>query len=595
MKRVILAATVSPKGTVVGGVVALAVGLAVGLLARHWLGGHLDQPVAVAAESGSPVVRWVATVAIVVKWVATVLPVLPGLAVAVYAATQWRRSAMSDAWSAMWLLVSEELKDADGKVTEKAALRGTHLVRPRGQRRLVQEVYEDGMLREIVLRVRIGRGHLTVDHVAKAAGVIAKAFLTYRECVTVTAASHHGEAEVRITMAAWADRQAAERQARVGALIVWERPSLDPAAGTVELGQVVTDWSPARVDIWTPSWGARRIWMAGESGSGKTYGLNDLLLDSCSAGIVVPHVIDLEDGPTLAGWERMAASYATTIDGALDVWRALLAEHEARKPLLKQLSHERGLDVIPPSREHPMHLLVVDGGPRAVRHEEFMTCTRVAAFEWRKFMLGLVWVSQPGTADVAFGKGDRGGTALRDQFNVRIGFRAGSETSRAMFNDDHLLPSISVSTPGVAYLQSPSHPDPVPIKTKFQHDPAGLRGKWTDIPAWERPASAPPAPAWGPAEEWRRPASAGPVDSGERAVVRDDVPEAGDPGYLRDPDPEARIRGVLRERGPQTAGELVDATRLSKTRVYDLLPRMSGVVKSVKYGGRWSLEQEVGR
>ncbi|WP_143448016.1 hypothetical protein [Kineosporia sp. R_H_3] len=548
----------------------------------------------VAVAGGLAVAGWAGLLVRGLHWMAAAVPVLPLLAVAIYAAARWRRVAMADAWADLWLRLADDVKDSAGKVTERAVLPGSRLVRPRGQRRLVQLVHEDGLLREIVLTVRLGRTAQTVDHVRKAIGVIAAVYLTYGDCVAVAEASHKGEAEVRITTAVWADREREQREARVGQTVVWDRPTLDVAKGTIEPAVVLADFSPALLDLWTPGWGARRIWIAGESGSGKTYGLNDILLDACTAGVVVPHIIDLEDGPTLAGWEKYAASYATTIADAVELLDGLMAEHEARKPLLKRLSREMGVDVIPPSRENPVHLPVIDGGPRAVRTDPFMDRIRVAAFEWRKFLMGLIWVSQPGTAEAAFGNADRGGTALRDQFNVRIGFRAGAQTSTAMFDDHSLLPSISVSTPGVAFLQSPTHPVPTPVRFKYQQDAEALRRQHLDVPTWERPAGGFVAPAAGPVEAWPRAATASPQDSGERAVVRDDVPAAGEPGYLRDPDPEARIRGVLHARGPMTAKEIQVATRLSESRVYELLPRMRGLTKDKRYGGRWSLEQKVG-
>lgn len=536
--------------------------------------------------------QWVALYVAGLTWWAALVPTAPASAVALYAAVRWRRRVSTDRWVALWDRLSVDVVDGDGKVTEKAVLPGSRVIRPVGRRRAAELVVDEatGLLREVVLRIRLGRVAQTVDHVAKASGVIAAVYLTYGDCVRVVEGGHKGEAIVRITTREWADRERAAKAERVASVVEWpDGASLDPATGLEPVGCVLADWSPALLDLHTPSWGARRIWMTGESGSGKTYGLDDILLAAVSSGVVVPHIIDLEDGPTLAGWERYAASYATTIPEAMEVWRALLDEHEARKTLLKRMARDLGVDVIPPSREHPLHLPVVDGGPRAVRDDAFMTCMRTAVFEWRKFSMGLIWVSQPGTAEAAFGKPDRGGTSVRDQFNVRIGFRAGKETSDAMFGDQSLLPSISAATPGVAFIQSPTYPTPTQVKFYLQRDARTLRARHADIPGWERPRVARQPEPWGTPESApaRGERSWAGVDDGHVAQVVE-LPGAGEPGYLRDPDPEARIRAVLVD-GPRTEKELVAATRLSKTTVNSTLPRMAGVTKEAKYGGRWSL------
>lgn len=396
---------------------------------------------------------------------------------------------------------------------------------------------------------------------------IAAAYRQPVEAFRVVPRTGNGGFTLVFTDPAWQAERDREEQERRTRPVLWTAPTLDPAAGTIAPGEVVGTHAPALLDLWTPGWGARHMWLLGDTGSGKTYFLDNVLLDACSAGLWVPHIIDLEDGPTLAGWERFAASYAVTLEQANETWEALHAEHDVRKPLVKQLGGDS--DVLEPSRENPGHLVVVDGGPRAVRDRTFMEHLRRAAYEWRKFCMKVIWVSQPGTADQAFGSSELGGTQLRNQFKDRVGFRAGKESSDAMFGDQRLLPSIGEHTPGVAYVQSSRFPEPTLIRGKLQHDRAGLRGKYLDIPAWSRPNGSQP-PAWGPQR-------AEPL-----AVVRE-MPRSNRDAVL----------GALRSLGSAPSSEVIEVSGVPQASAYREFGRLvdEGLAVSPSRGV-WAMREQ---
>ena len=338
-----------------------------------------------------------------------------------------------------------------------------------------------------------------MDTFEQAKSAIAGAFETTPEAVSFIGVGAHRRAIVEILDSHYLAKVAAEQTARLMDVHVWKHPLFNVAAGTVQVGTLATTGQPMLWQLWLPGQGARHGWVVGTTRGGKSTGMAALLVSACSAGIVVPHVIDLQGGVSLPEWRDKAVSWAEDIPGAVVVLQRVEKLMDAR---IKWMTAQRPkpLRVVDPSRECPLHLLVIDEAPELLGNREAMRIVDRCARLFGKAGLSVVWITQSGVASRAFGEP---GTTLREQLksgNVWAFYTSGDSTSSvlagAMGDDGKYYDASSTVVPkgvaGASVIWSPPHPVPSLGRAEWLQDPDDESARWVNVPDVEWPAEPEP-------------------------------------------------------------------------------------------------------
>ena len=330
------------------------------------------------------------------------------------------------------------------------------------------------------------------DEIRRAIPAIAAAYGTSAENagVTVTVPGDHSRAIITVRSAQWVADRLSRREERLMAVRDMTGPSFDPETGIITFGVVVEDGSPAEFTLFRPGQGIRHSWVPGAVGSGKSALLSNLLASGCSAGIVMPHVLDMAGGASLPEWGDLATSFEITPAGA--VRRLLLIErlYDARVKWM----FEHGLTEMTPSRETPIHWVIAEESPELAADNEAMRIIDRLARLGRKALICILWVSQSGDAKQVFGAA---GTTMRQQLkagNILALFLTDASVSQALGGARDGATAFDLSTvlvpkdtPGALVAWTPQHPVPVMARA-WRLTPDRRRTEvrtWVDIPTGE--------------------------------------------------------------------------------------------------------------
>jgi hypothetical protein len=216
-----------------------------------------------------------------------------------------------------------------------------------------------------------------------------------------------------------------EAAARLRQVWPW-RPehALDLDTGRLILSHAAVDGSPVRVQVFVPGEGASHVWMVGATRRGKSSCLGSLIQSIMSTGRARLHLVDLKGGASVPEWIPHAASYAGD-PAAARVMLGWVAEHVLGARL--RAMGAQGLKVVDPSPEWSIELVVVDEAQDIARDEQTMRHVDRIARQGAGALVILVWITQVGTIDAAFGKF---GTSIREQIQAGtvIAFWTGATT-----------------------------------------------------------------------------------------------------------------------------------------------------------------------
>jgi hypothetical protein len=318
---------------------------------------------------------------------------------------------------------------------------------------------------------------------------IAAAYRTRPDAVSFLPRGDHSEVVVQVLDPGWMTEQDEILAHRMAASCPWQGPTLDPATGLIGMGIDVTTGLPVHAALFRPGQGIRHWWFVGETGSGKSNGLSSMLVSACSAGIVVPHIIDMQGGVSLSEWQDVVpeGSWAEDAEQAIPLLARLDAKRQQREAWMKA----NRVKCMTPSRDTPIHLVIVEEAPELANDVEAMRYLDRLARLTRKCLIAVVWVSQMGQASKAFGIA---GVPMRSQImagNVQAykadAFTAGKVTQGGggIRVDAMAIPA---DCPGLAYAVGPASPVP------SLHKGWDFRGitdvtPWIDLPTDPLPAS----------------------------------------------------------------------------------------------------------
>lgn len=101
----------------------------------------------------------------------------------------------------------------------------------------------------------------------------------------------------------------------------WNGQGADPQTGIAVIGRYPDDLD-ARIRFWVPRDGTRHGLVAGASGSGKSYLLDLIIRVAVASGVVVPIILDPQEGQSLPHW-RGKVRYASGVDECMRMLKGI--------------------------------------------------------------------------------------------------------------------------------------------------------------------------------------------------------------------------------------------------------------------------------
>ncbi len=275
----------------------------------------------------------------------------------------------------------------------------------------------DGRVCGRVLHVRFRDARQNRQTVEAVRYGIAGLWTTGVEGVTVRAVGDESRADVEILDQWWLDELAedarvdeAAAQARLREVHVWQ-PSdvLDLATGRLPLAVAAEDGARVPVQVFVPGEGGMHFWFVGATRRGKSSALSAFIAAVMSTGVARLHLIDLKGGSSLPEWIDHAETYADTVEDAREV-----IAHIRRTVLdvkVRAMGDQR-LKVVNPSEEWPIDLVVVEEAVDITQDRATMDHIDAMARKGGSALVLVVWVTQVGLVDKAFGAA---GSGMREQ------------------------------------------------------------------------------------------------------------------------------------------------------------------------------------
>ncbi|MCI2421543.1 hypothetical protein MOQ72_29320 [Saccharopolyspora sp. K220] len=242
----------------------------------------------------------------------------------------------------------------------------------------------------------------------------------------------------------------------------WERPQLDPSAGTFPL-MVTADGELLHYRFWWPGGGATHGLVSGVNGSGKTKVLDLILTEASCSDRVYPLIVDGGGGASLPHWRNRVKLFAETPKDARKLLRYALRLMDRRRTVIKR----QGGGSVEPTPDMPLILIVIDEAHKLLMNDEDdgtdngdvrRMCEKLSQ-EGRKYGIALVLATQVPSA-----KQLGGSTVLRDQLKggTVVGLRVTERTSGNMITSGapmpeglHQLPAVfpdGTATRGLGYM-----------------------------------------------------------------------------------------------------------------------------------------------
>ena len=317
--------------------------------------------------------------------------------------------------------------------------------------------------RTLHVSFRDARQTRAAAHQARAG--IAALWRTHESGVACRDLRDESRVDVEVLDAWWLDELAhdaavddAAAQARLREVHLW-RPghALDLASGRLTLAVAARTGAPVEVQVFVPGEGALHFWFVGATRRGKSSALSSFIASVMSTGVARLHLIDMKGGSSLPEWVDHAETYAGTADGDDPLADARTVIRHIRRnvldPKVKAMGEAR-LKVVNPSPEWPIDLVVIEEAVDLTGDREIMGHVDAMARKGGSALLIVVWVTQVGNADRAFGSA---GTGMREQLQAGtvVSFWCGPTTRRLSLGDSDIdLSSIPLDVKGATVISS---------------------------------------------------------------------------------------------------------------------------------------------
>ena len=212
---------------------------------------------------------------------------------------------------------------------------------------------------------------------------------------------------------------------------------------------VTTMGTTRMATLWTPAQGANRILITGNSGTGKSSASLRIVRSAIDAGL--PTYIYDPSASSVKGWSQQCTAFAGSPAEMLDLVQEVTQEFERRLALIaqgRQAEIRPGLVLIEEAAALLGSAAFARGGELQKRKSEVETFLHTMAMEARKTGMVLVLSLQDSAGE------SLGGTAIREQFNVKICFPLAEAKARLLLPEQGstLCASLAGRPPGIAVL-----------------------------------------------------------------------------------------------------------------------------------------------
>lgn len=216
---------------------------------------------------------------------------------------------------------------------------------------------------------------------------------------------------------------------------------------------VTTMGTTRMATLWTPAQGSNRLLITGNSGTGKSSASLRIVRSAIDAGLAT-YIYD-PSASSVKGWSQECTAFAGSPAEMLDLVAEVNAEFERRLALIaqgRQSEIRPGLVLIEEAAALLGSAAFARGGALQKRKNEVESFLHTMAMEARKTGLVLVLSLQDSAGE------SLGGTAIREQFNMRICFPLAEAKARLLLSDEgaSLCADLNGLPPGIAVLYDTS-------------------------------------------------------------------------------------------------------------------------------------------
>ena len=349
--------------------------------------------------------------------------------------------------------------------------------------KMVNEVeIDNGHQAELVVE----RGKKSTEDILGAARLIASAYDKPPTQVIVEPAQDGRASRARLTVL---DRDV------LADVRSWTGPTLNTASGVCVAGNfpdgALTHW-----EFWAPSSGASHSLIAGEPGSGKSRFADKLLAEVHLTPLIIPWVMDPQEGQSLPDWAAAVDRIGVGVDGDLEavikvlragyrvmVRRAAYLSREIEWVDAKGRPRKGGKTFFDPTLEMPLLEIFLDEAPVLLQDPvygpEALAILGPMSKQARKTGIGITLFSQLPSLDELGGSKAAVLRAMLRQGNV-ASFRTGESVSQYMLGlagDPSQLPQYFADgkrTHGLGLIKGPDNRPATPWRSEFIEDPLSV-------------------------------------------------------------------------------------------------------------------------
>lgn len=320
---------------------------------------------------------------------------------------------------------------------------------PRREQRII-----DGKRGDVGFEIHVSAppGTEGADAVKAARSRIATTFRTRPEWIEFMDTDSHAECAVRVI------EQPTLRKSRP-----WKPGVGVGLDGLFEVG-TYPDGSRSKVQAWQQGKGARHIWFAGATGSGKTGAASVYLAQVMQTGMAVLDLVDLGE-TSLPAWRQKAFRFGTSVaDGEAALLRANAVMEGRRKAMREEAWVDRdgrevvGRSTLTPSAEWPLWICFIEEWPEMLGCASAVVMADRLARLGRKYAVQLALVSQATTLKEAFGNATVLRTNITKGGNALV-FSGNKDSAQMAFGgimqvDPSAIPP---NNPGLGFAASPAN------------------------------------------------------------------------------------------------------------------------------------------